>query len=99
MIDRKYFFCKTLIEVTHDSGEGDDFVMINQRSCQCLSCPKCILENSINQKTKPLVCPVDREVVNGIKYFFSSRVKHGQCHVISVEQFKIDIDKEPVQVF
>ena len=38
-------------------------------------------------------------VVNDTKYFFSSRVQPEQYHGISVEQFKIYIDKEPGQVF
>eukprot|EP00536_Pseudo-nitzschia_multiseries_P004014 jgi/Psemu1/9029/gm1.9029_g len=98
VINRTCCFCKTSIAVEHN-GKGDDFVMINQRGCQCLSCPRCILEHSVNRKSKPILCPVDGEVVQEIKYFLSSRVKAGRCHSINVDQFSTDIDKEPGRIF
>ena len=95
----KCCFCQRSIDTTN-KGVGDDFVLL---SCKCFSCPKCIIQHSINRKTDPVKCR-NTEHNNGtsideLKYFFSSRTNSGVNMSINVDNDEATIENDPVTFF
>lgn len=90
-------FCETK-RINKNIG-GDDFVLL---SCGCISCPKCIIMNTINRKSNPVKCihPEHQQTdINKLNYFFSSRENPGGSKKIPVINPVIVVEKEPVKYF
>ena len=91
---RKCCFCSRRL---NREQNGDDFVRLIP--CNCYACPKCIFFNCCNRKRHDSICPNHKTVIDEVEFFESSRDNYLETNPCKLEQFDLDIAKEPGRVF